>query len=89
MSYGHAYDLMLRCHACNRPAIVKSDDDGMLRCVPCQKEHEAERCPWCGLIAPPEVGTGPKVNPTQYDAWIEAHVPECEPWLAENGAIDG
>ncbi len=89
MLYGHAFELMLKCHGCNKPAIIKSDDDGLLRCVPCYNDSVEEGCPWCGEAAPPEVGQGPTVNPTKYDEWIEHHVLDCEPFQREQGeAVD-
>lgn len=93
--YGHAIELLLKCHVCNHPAHVKSDEDGLLRCARCQRaleaEAEPEKCPWCGEVAPVEVGRiGSTFDDRAYDAWLEAHVMECEPWLREQGeAVNG
>jgi hypothetical protein len=49
---------------------------------------DVERCPWCGEVIPvEEIGSGDKLNIMAYERWLEAHAPECEPWLKENADV--
>lgn len=43
-------------------------------------------CPWCGEVSEATVGVPESQRDLRaWDAWLEAHVVECEPWLIENG----
>lgn len=48
---------------------------------------DPERCPWCGTDCDdPRVGRGDQVDLIRYSAWLEDHVPDCEPFAAEAAA---
>lgn len=42
-------------------------------------------CPWCGEDLLPVLAS---MKPASYDAVYEAHAPECEPYLREQGLLE-
>lgn len=72
----------------NTPTVVVTDPDGYehILCTECAAPLEPWACPWCGDASWDGNSKPDHSRPIfAWDRWLEAHVTECEPALAEMG----